>query len=183
MKHQLEQAARVVADGGVVAYPTESCFGLGCDPLNLSAIKKILKLKQRHRSRGLILIADRFARLQPYLAPLPDSVHDRVMKSWPGPVTWLWPARPSVSRWLTGDHQTLAVRVTAFRPASLLCQLSAMALVSTSANRASRPALRSAAQVTREFGDDVDYIVDGSIGRAVAPSRIIDCISGMALRG
>jgi L-threonylcarbamoyladenylate synthase len=177
-----EQAAGVLRQGGVVAYPTESCFGLGCDPRNNAAIRRILKMKRRSRDKGLILISDRIERLLPYLATLAPPVLDRLRESWPGPVTWLCPASALATQWLRGVHPTLAVRVTAHPPAARLCREAGMPLVSTSANLAGRQALRTVSSVSRTFGDAVDAIVDEPIGRRTQPSRIVDALSGRTLR-
>lgn len=185
MNHDaLQHAAAVIRAGGVVAYPTESCFGLGCDPRNVRAIRRILRLKHRSSTRGLILIADRFAPLRPFLSSdaLPPDRWVYIFASWPGENTWLLPAR-NASRWLRGAHATLAVRVTAHREAARLCRLARMPLVSTSANRTGRRALRSAQSVVREFGDGVDYVVPGRVGNARAPSIIRQGATGQVVRG
>ncbi len=178
----LASAAEALCAGAVVAYPTESCFGLGCDPGNVAAIRRILAMKQRERDKGLILVADRVERLLPWLQPLPPEMLERVIKTWPGPVTWLCPAAPTVSRWLRGDHPNLAVRVTAHPTAAGLSRAAEMAVVSTSANRAGEPSLVSASDVERVFGSLVDVIVDAPIGSDPRPSTIIDATSGEILR-
>jgi len=165
-----------------VAYPTESCYGLGCDPDNEAAIKRLLKLKKRPRAKGLILIAEKFERLKPFLLPLPEEKFQLMMNSWPGPYTWVCPSQSHTSRWLTGDHKTLAVRVTAHPVAARLCQQAGMAIVSTSANVSAQPALRNAASVKRYFADEIDAIVNGSIGYADAPSTITNAITGEIIR-
>ncbi|MGR3984288.1 MAG: L-threonylcarbamoyladenylate synthase [Gammaproteobacteria bacterium] len=178
----LTRAAEIIRAGGVVAYPTESCFGFGCNPRNIAALRRILRIKRRAPGKGLIVIADRYARLRPLLECAADGPRARIAESWPGPHTWLLPAGACASHWLRGAHRKLAVRVTAHRDAARLCRLARMALVSTSANRAGRRALRSADAVRREFGGEVDFIVDGRIGRARAPSVIRDGAGGRVLR-
>ena len=148
----VEVAARVLRNGGVVAYPTESCFGLGCDPQDIAAIARILEMKGRSRDKGLILISDCLDKLLPFLAPLERKTLDRLQATWPGPFTWLCPASAQATDWLTGRFDSLAVRVTAHPTAARLCRECGMPLVSTSANHAGEPALRSAAEVERSFG-------------------------------
>ena len=179
----LEIAAGVVRSGGVIAYPAESCFGLGCDPSNRDAIRRILKLKRRCRSKGLILIADRFSRLSRFVAAIPAGRRSQVLASWPGPFTWLLPPSNRASHWLRGDFDAIAVRVTACRPARRLCQLSRMALVSTSANRAGEAMLSSYGAVRSAFAGQVDFIVPIAAGRAQSPSTIIDARTGAVVRG
>jgi len=89
-------AARIIRQSGIVAYPTEGVFGLGCDPLQAAAVERLLKLKERSWRKGLILIAADFSQLQSYLLPLTAALQARVEATWPGAVTWLLPARPSV---------------------------------------------------------------------------------------
>ena len=183
----LTRAAEIVRAGGVVAYPTESCFGLGCDPRNSAALRRILHMKRRAPDKGLILIADCYERLLPFLQAGDlnsdgEKLPARIAETWPGPNTWLLPAGARASHRLRGAHSKLAVRVTAHRDAAQLCKLARMPLVSTSANRAGRRALRDAGAVRREFGGEVDYIVDGRIGGASAPSTIRDGESGRVLR-
>lgn len=178
----IARAAEVIRAGGVVAYPTESCFGLGCDPRNRAAIRRILQSKRRPRAKGLILIADRRSRLLPFVGSFAVACRAQILASWPGPHTWLLPTATHISRHLRGEHDTVAVRVTAHREAALLCRLARMPIVSTSANRAGRRMLRSATAVRREFGDEVDFIVDGRIGGARSPSSIRHAESGEVLR-
>lgn len=179
---QVRLASHIIQQGGVVAYPTEGVFGLGCDPRQEAAVRRILKLKGRSAKKGLILIAADFSQLQPYLLPLTAEIWARLEGSWPGAVTWLLPARPGVPRWLRGQYTTLAVRVTAHPPAASLCQKLGYAIVSTSANRAARPPARTALQVRRVFGSGVDYVLPGRVGGRVGPSEIRDGMTGQRLR-
>ena len=111
MTDGMRQAAAVVAAGGVVAYPTEHCFGLGCNPLNEQAVRRILGLKRRSWDKGLIVISDHIRRL-PRIVELSDpTLLVQPLASWPGPDTWLLPALSSTPLWLKGRHNTLAVRI------------------------------------------------------------------------
>ncbi len=174
--------ARIIKSGGVVAYPTEACFGLGCDPANTNAVRRILAMKQRHWDKGLILVSDRVERALPYLAELsPDQLAQLGGKS-DTPVSWVCPASSRVSRWVRGRFDTIAVRITSHPPTARLCREAGMVLVSTSANRAGQPPLKSARNVLKVFRGDVDLVVDEPIGRASRPSTIIDISSGEVLR-
>ena len=105
----------------------------------------------------------------------------QILASWPGPVTWLIPARPGVPRWLRGVHDTLAVRISAHLQVRALCDRVG-ALVSTSANpEGARPA-RDTRRVRAYFGDALDYILPGAVGAAAAPTQIRDARSGAILR-
>ena len=174
---------RVLRAGGVIAHPTEAVYGLGCDPDDEQAVRRILALKRRPAAKGLILIAADFEQLRPWLLPLGTADLERVRAAWPGPVTWLLPARPEVPRWLRGDHDTLAVRVTAHPLSAQLCRAFGKPLVSTSANRASRPPARTALAVRRQLGRrGVDLILNGRLGGSSRPSEIRDLASGRVIR-
>jgi L-threonylcarbamoyladenylate synthase len=172
---------RHLRGGGVIAYATESCYGLGCDPRRLPAVARILRLKGRPRDKGLILIADAFSRLAPFLAPVPDVLRARFSDYWPGPYTLLLPAGRRCPRWLTGRHAKLAVRVTAHPEAARLCGDLAMALVSTSANRAGRRPLRTARACRRQFGGAI-WVLPGRVGARRRPSTLLDPATGAVLR-
>ena len=177
---RLRRAAAALHAGAVIAYPTEAVWGLGCDPGNAAAVMRLLELKGRPVDKGLILIAADAAQLRPFLAsgPLPEAVAD----SWPGPSTWLLPAAASTPQWLTGRHDTLAVRVTAHPLAAALCRAFGGPLVSTSANRAGRPPAKSALAVRRDLGDGIDLLVNGPLGGLERPTAIRDSRSGDYLR-
>ena len=168
-------------NGGVIAYPTESCFGLGCDPRNRKATKKILRLKQRPQSKGVILVAAQFKQLQPYLASLSPEQHAKAHAAWPGPHTWLIPAHKRCPIWLTGQHPNIAVRVTAHADTVQLCKNAGMALVSTSANKSGGKAARTARECYKLFGKQV-LIVAGRVGKRRKPSTIQALISGNVVR-
>ena len=178
----IAETANILRQGGVAAYPTESCYGLGCDPENHNAVRRILQIKHRSRQKGLILVADHRPRLRRFLKPLPQTFKVEFMATWPGPYTWLLPARPGVSNWLRGNHATLAVRVSAHHPIQALCRATRMAIVSTSANRSRSPMLRCARLVHQQFGDEIDCIMEGPIGGARSPTVIRDGITGEYVR-
>jgi len=178
----LVRAAETIHTGGVIAYPTEAVFGLGCDPLNEAAVEKLLALKQRSPDKGLILIAAEFAQLEAFLKPLDDALMQRVANTWPGPVTWLVSAKAHVPIWLRGSSNTLAVRVTAHPIASALCRHAGCAIVSTSANLAGQHPARSADAVRQAFGAAIDFLLDGPLGNSDRPTEIRNAISGEIIR-
>lgn len=178
----LMEVARVVSEGGVVAYPTEGVYGLGCDPANSEAVRRILRIKQRPVEKGLILIAAEFRQLDPWIKDLDATLRRRVLASWPGPVTWLMPARQHVPIWLRGEHRSLAVRVTDHPLAAALCRAVGSALVSTSANRSGDEPARSAAAVETTLGSEIDAILDGPIGALSGPTEIRDVFTGAVIR-
>src|SRR5574340_388354 len=144
--------ATYVRRGGLIAYPTESCYGLGCDPDNRTAVLRLLKLKQRPQRKGLILIAANYRQVARYLQPLTPDEQARLKSDGAQAITYLMPAKPSCPRWLRGNHETLAVRLTAHPFAMQLCLSANSALVSTSANRSGQRPARTYAQCQRLFG-------------------------------
>lgn len=167
--------------GGIIAYPTESCYGLGCDPRNPRALQRLIRLKGRSTARGMLLIADRFKRLKPFVRPLHAADLARMQHSWPGPVTWVVPASAACPPLLTGGRPTIAVRVTAHPVAAQLCRSLGMALVSTSANKSGKKPAKTAAECRRIFGARV-RVIAGRIGRRRRPSTLIDLATGNILR-
>lgn len=178
----LRRAARALRAGGVIAYPTEAVWGLGCDPLQGPAVRRLLELKHRPMEKGLILIAAEYDQLLPYVRPLDVQRMGEILGTWPGPVTWLLPAQDDVPHWLRGRHDTLAVRVTAHPIAAALCRAHGGAIVSTSANVSGRPPARSALKVRRQFGAALHCILPGKTGAQRRPSTIRDGASGRVLR-
>ena len=179
----LKRAARIIESGGIVAYPTEGVFGLGCLPDEGEAVMRILELKGRRIDKGLILIASSLNQLDDYIEPLRGEALSRVTATWPGPHSWIVPARPDVPPWLTGGRDTLAVRVTAETVARTLCELTASPLVSTSANREGRPPARTGLACRCRFGIKVDFYVPGQVGGLGGATPIRDVRDGRTLRG
>lgn len=176
-------AVKKLQAGHVIAYPTEAVFGLGCDPSDEAAVRKLLQLKGRHESAGLVLIASEFSQLEPWVSDVDAHLMDKAMQTWPGPVTWLFPRAAGVPDYVAGQHDTVAVRITAHEPSRALCAAYGSALISTSANHTSAKPARSAAQVLDYFGPDLAGILEGELGDGEKPSEIRDLVSGKIIRG
>ena len=179
---QISQAARCIRSGGVIAYPTEAVFGLGCDPANPYAVARLLALKQRRMEKGLILVAASMQQLQRWVAPVPRRLAHRLDNSWPGPYTWLLPTADHCPNWLTGGHDTLAVRVSAHPVVQQLCNATGGAIVSTSANRSGKSPARSLWQIRLRFATGIDYYLPGALGGLKQPTRIRDLQTGRVIR-
>lgn len=178
----IETAVSNLVNGGVIAYPTEHCFGLGCDPQNRDAINHLLKIKKRTANQGLILVASSIKQIEDYVYLESSPMLDEIKLSWPGHVTWLLNSKAETPNLISGKHATIAVRQTNHPLLKQLCESFGGAIVSTSANRHANPALMSAVQVQKEFSLDVDYILDASIGEERKPSTIRDGKSGVVIR-
>lgn len=179
----IARAARCVRAGGLIAYPTEAVFGLGCLPNAFQALDRLLALKRRPWQKGLLLIAAEVAQLAPFVILPADPARRReLLASWPGPVTWVLSAQPGVPRAITGGRPTVGVRVTAHPIAAALCVAVGGALVSTSANVSRRPPLKSLLHVRRSFSGGLDYVLAGPLGGLERPTVIKDGRTGRVLR-
>ncbi|MEY3220066.1 MAG: hypothetical protein RIT27_1423 [Pseudomonadota bacterium] len=179
---RIRQAARILRQGGVIAYPTESVFGLGCDPQNRHAVEKILQLKQRVWQKGLILIAADFSQLEDFVEPLEKNLQNQLFNHQTKPITWLLPARKTTPAYLRGLHSTLAVRLTKHRQTIELCQEFGGAIVSTSANPATFSPARNVLKVKTYFKNNLDLILSGETDGFLLPSEIRDPFSQQILR-
>nr|WP_301338044.1 L-threonylcarbamoyladenylate synthase [Vibrio europaeus] len=171
-------------DGEVIAYPTEGVFGVGCDPDNSEAVRKLLDLKQRPADKGLILIAASYQQLIPYIDEfqLTQEQLVRVKQSWPGPITWIMPSSQRVSQWVSGQHQSIAVRVTDHPLVQKMCNAFGKPLTSTSANLSGQPPCMTSEEVYLQFGYDQIVVLEGQTGGREKPSEIRDAKSLQVLR-
>jgi L-threonylcarbamoyladenylate synthase len=180
---RIDQAARHIVAGGVVAYPTEAVYGIGCLPLCETALDRIIALKRRDAAKGLILVAADIEQLARF-AEIPNAEIGRAIRSsWPGPVTWVLPARRGLPAQLTGGRATIAVRVSDHAIVGRLCRRAGSALVSTSANSSGHAPARSALAVRRALGREIDFVLAGPLGGAARPTEIRDAATGKVLRG
>lgn len=167
--------------GGVIAYPTEAVFGLGCYLEDFYSVAKILVLKDRPVNKGLILIAATAEQIAPYVEYPDNKVKREVNKTWPGAITWVLPAKENVPYWITGHRDTVAVRVCAHPVVQELCGRVG-AIVSTSANPAGYMPALTAMKVRSYFGTAIDYILTAPTGDRDMPTEIREAITGRVLR-
>lgn len=179
---QIKIACDAVKRGGLIAYPTEAVYGLGCDPQNTQALERLVTLKGRAGHKGFIVIASNYDQLSDFIEPVPTALAKRLKQDWPGPVTWILTAAKQLPPLLTGNRPTLAVRVSDHPVVRQLCDILDHPLVSTSANLTGQKELRDAKSVSNIFGHDLDCIVDGQTGSLSGPTPIFDSISGKQLR-
>lgn len=170
--------------GGVVACPTESVWGLSCDPFARAAVERLLAIKRRPVDKGLILIAADIAQFEGLLDwdALPADRRDAVLASWPGPHTWIVPATAKLPRWITGAHGGVAVRVTAHGPMAALCRAFGGPLVSTSANPTGAPPPHDLSDLDPVLHAALDAVLAGRTGNLPRPTAIRDALTGKPLR-
>jgi L-threonylcarbamoyladenylate synthase len=170
--------------GGIIAYPTEAVFGLGCDPDNLDAIERLLQVKNRTPNKGLILLGGDYAQLLDYVddSALSQQQRAAVLARWPGAITQVLPAHQHLSTLLTGEHNTVAVRVTEHPLLVALCAKLNKPIISTSANISGQPHVNTWQQVEQIFGEQIDYLLKGETLGFTQPSTIINALTGVVLR-
>lgn len=180
----IDEAAALLQRGGLLAYPTEAVWGLGCDPDNETTVLRLLELKQRPVDKGLILVAAHLDPLRRWL-DLPALPAERlavVLASWPGPHTWVMPAASDAPAWITGGRDSIAVRISAHPVVAALCEVFGGALVSTSANRGGEPPARTRAELDPLLDEAIDGIVAGDTGELAQPTPIRVAVDGSVLR-
>lgn len=180
---QVRRAVDYIEQDGVIAYPTEAVWGLGCDPYSESAVKRLLALKRRPVEKGLILVASKVAQVEHLLVNLTAEQRATVVDSWPGPNTWLIPDTENlIPEWIKGEHSAVAVRVSDHPLVCALCDRFGRLLVSTSANPATREPALTKTKVNAYFGPELDFVLAGELGGRSAPSVIRDAVSLNTLR-
>lgn len=178
----IREAVRHIASGGVIAYPTDTVYGLGCDPFDASAVLHLLALKHRSIDHGVILIGTDMEQFRPFLEPLDPATRRRVSRTGGTPVTWVLPCRAETPVWLRGKYDSQAVRITRHPVVSALCEQWGGPLVSTSANLHGRNPATSPLAVRKAFNDQLDYILHNGGDSTNRPSTVRDGLTGKVLR-
>jgi L-threonylcarbamoyladenylate synthase len=181
MYREINQAVKVLQDGGIIAYPTEGVFGLGCDPFNKTAVLRLLKIKRRSVGKGLILIASSWNQVKD-LVKIDLCKSCAIRPSSSNPVTWVFPATKKVPSWVSGKFASVALRVTLHPTANKLCQKFGSAIISTSANIADESPIKNARQIAKQFSGAVDFIISGRVGKLKKPTEIRDGITNKLIR-
>jgi L-threonylcarbamoyladenylate synthase len=168
----IRYAASVIRDGGVVIYPTETVYGLGCAPSDPDATKRILQIKQRaDKPLPLICSSMDIARMIVKFNPTAEKLAERF---WPGPLMLILPNKIDYPIWVTHGRKTLGVRVPGNDTSRRLAELSAGVIVSTSANKSGANPPLTAKEAMNQIGEDVDVVIDGGPSLGQLPSTILD---------
>jgi L-threonylcarbamoyladenylate synthase len=168
----LAEAATVIEQGGIVAYPTDTLYGLAVDPRNDTAVARLFAVKGRHAAKAISLIAATIEQVM--AAATLTSDDERLARAfWPGPLTLLLAPRASLVPRLTAEGPTVGVRIPAHAIARALAARAGFAITATSANRAGRPAAVTSDEVAAGLGDDVDLILDAGPTVGGPPSTIV----------
>lgn len=168
----VEKAAQIVMEGGVVVYPTDTLYGLGCNPFNENAVKRIFRIKGE-RTKPLPILALNVKEIEK-IAYTTDKARSLAEKFWPGPLTMVLSRKPSLPSTVTRDLSSIAVRVPNHEIALKLIRISGGLLVGTSANRTGQKSPRTAMEAANQIGEEVDLILDNGPTPIGASSTIID---------
>lgn len=176
----VDKALETLLQGGIIAYPTEGVFGLGCLPDKSEAVQRLLSIKQRDPAKGLIMIAANAALFEPWVElPEGESLPPADAKH---PITWIVPANSGVNYEIRGDHDGIAIRITTHSVAKELSARLGSPIVSTSANLSGQPVVANQEELQSQFSQRVDYIVPGECGPSSRPSEIRELATGRVLR-
>ncbi len=164
----------LILAGGVISFPTDTFYGLGADPRNASAIERLFSLKGRARDQPILLLLSQAAEVTEWSGAVTQAAEQLMSRFWPGPLTLVFASRPEVLPSLTAGTGRIGLRVPGNEVTRLLLRYVGGALTGTSANRAGGPAPRSAADVMRELGGEIDMILDCGPTAAILPSTVVD---------
>jgi len=181
IQQQVNQAVLYLRRGKMIAYPTEAVYGLGCDPFNEKAVANLFHVKQRPMEKGVILVAANIAQIQDWVELIGTDWEQKVLSTWPGPVTWILPLKKPMPDWITGGRDTVAIRVSDHSLVQQLCLAFEGPIVSTSANLCNHPPAMSCQEVFTEFSGKV-FCIDGSLGKLKEPTQIRDAATNRVLR-
>ena len=181
MRNNIDQAVKVLQEGGIIAYPTEGVFGLGCDPFNETAVFRLLKIKRRKVEKGLILIASSWGQVKA-LIKINLLKNIALKQGNKNPVTWIFPATKKVPTWVSGKFDSVAVRVTLHPIAKKLCQKFGGPIISTSANLVGKNPAKDLKQTHKQFVSIIDFMVSGQVGGLKKPTEIRDAKTNKLIR-
>lgn len=176
----ISNAKLMIKNGNIIAYPTEAVYGLGCDPFNSRAVERLIALKNRDVLKGLIILISSWEQFLQLTRPISEKQLQQIKQTWPGPVSWILPKSARVPDYLTGSRDTIAIRMSAHPVAHALCESSP--LISTSANLSGQEPAMSMDELSAQFPEGIDGVVEGALGGAQKPSQIFNAITGEKLR-
>jgi len=172
--HALHRAVDVLMQGGIVAYPTETFYGLGVKFDIDDSLERLHDIKQRPRDKALPVIIGSRELLPALVSSINDTAEYLMKKFWPGPLTLILPAKDNLSHYITGGTCTVAVRIPGESFALRLAESAFFPVTATSANISGEPPAQDAETVLKYFGDSVNLVIDGGTAKGTLPSTIVD---------
>ena len=157
----LAKAADIIQQGGVVAFPTETFYGLAVDPMNPAALKRLFKIKKRSYDKPVLILVDEESKLAELASAIPNQYQALIRSFWPGPLTLIFPGLALLPPLLTGNTPTVGVRISSHPIACRLLKAVGSPITATSANMSGEPAAVSASEVQEQLGRKVDLVLDG----------------------
>jgi L-threonylcarbamoyladenylate synthase len=176
----IRQAAHIIHHGGIIAYPTDTIYGLGCDPYDADAVASINDIKQRPRSKQFILLAGHIDQVAP-LVDLDDEQQHKVTGT-TEPTSWVIDARPSAPSWLVSPGGTITIRISQQHDVQRLCAALGHAIISTSANPSGKPPARNSLELHKYFHHSVDMILADHKMLEASPSKVIRLCDNYIIR-
>ncbi|MEM4484268.1 MAG: L-threonylcarbamoyladenylate synthase, partial [Sulfolobales archaeon] len=174
---KMREAADVIIRGGLVAFPTETVYGLGCDALNRDAARRVFEVKRRPVDNPLIIHVKDFDQLNLVAREIPEKAYKLIKRLWPGPLTLILPRRREIPLETTGGLDTVAVRSPAHPVALKLIELSERPIAAPSANISGRPSPTKAEHVIEDLYDSIDMIIDSGETLFGLESTIINILT------
>jgi len=170
--------------GGIIAYPTEAVFGIGCDPGNEQALQRLLTVKNRSADKGLILLAGNYEQLKPYIdeTQISREMLKSMLSKWPDGISQLVPKSKYISPLLSGKFNTIAIRVTSQPDVVELCKQTNKPIVSTSANLSGQEPAKTWQTLSPELVEQLDFVIKGNTLGHNNPSQIIYALTGEVVR-
>jgi len=178
------RAIEVYNHGGIIAYPTEAVFGIGCDPDNEQALQRLLTVKNRSADKGLILLAGNYSQLLPYIdeSQIPQEMLTNMLSKWPDGISQIVPKNKNISPLLSGKFNTIAIRVTSQPDVVDLCKQTNKPIVSTSANLSGQEPAKTWQTLAPELVKELDFVIKGRTLGHNSPSQIIYALTGEVVR-
>lgn len=169
----LEKIASTIKNGGIIVFPTDTIYGIGCDPLNNKAIEKIFTIKTRLRSKGLPILCDSIESVKK-IAQVPDSAHQYMERYWPGKLTIIFKTTGLIPKEVTGTIDTIAVRIPGNDFTIRLISAIGGFLIGTSANKSEAQVPKNVNEIKEQISGDIDFMIDAGPVKDVRPSTILD---------
>jgi len=170
----IKEAAKIIKDGGLVAFPTETVYGLGTDALNEEAVRRIFKVKGRSFNKPLSILIGRKEDLRQYVQEISKSAQVLIERFWPGPLTLILRASLLIPDIIKGENNTIGIRMPNCRVALEIVKTSGVPLACPSANLSGRPSPTKAEEVIKDLGEKIDLILDGRETKIGVESTVLD---------
>ncbi len=176
----ISHAAHLIRHGGIIAYPTDTIYGLGCDPYNADAVASINDIKQRPRSKQFILLAGHIDQITPLVDLDKEQLYKLTRTT--EPTSWVIDAKPSAPSWLISDSGTITIRISQQPDVQRLCRILGHAIISTSANPSGKPPARNSLELHKYFHHSLDKILANHQKLTASPSKVIRLCDNHVIR-